>query len=73
MVPVIHLGPASVTATYRAFGEHEARGVSPTYEAWALALGDDPIVADLLATLPPRKRQPNLVFAAARWCGASMP
>ena len=55
---------------YRAFGEREVRGVSATYEAWALGISEDPAVADLLATLPPGKRQPNLVFAAARWHGA---
>ncbi|UZN03689.1 DUF2332 domain-containing protein [Cellulomonas sp. S1-8] len=70
MDPAIHLGAADVATTYRAFGEREARGVSPVYEAWALGVGEDAVVADLLATLPPGKRQPNLVLAAARWHGA---
>ncbi len=70
MDPTIHRGTAGVPEAYRAFGEREAHGVSPTLEAWALGIGDDPVVADLLATLPPGKRQPNLVFAAARWHGA---
>lgn len=33
-------------------------------------MAGDPAVVDRLVTLPPLKRQPNLVFAAARWCGA---
>lgn len=70
MDPIVHLGVAAVPATYRAFGEREARGVSATYEAWALEVSEDAEVADLLATLPAGKRQPNLVFAAARWHGA---
>jgi hypothetical protein len=70
MDPTIHLGAGGVPATYRAFGEREARGVSSTYEGWALEVSEDPEVTDLLATLPPGKRQPNLVFAAARWHGA---
>lgn len=32
-------------------------------------MAGDPAVIDRLATLPQGKRQPNLVFAAARWCG----
>ncbi|MBO1752889.1 DUF2332 domain-containing protein [Actinotalea sp. BY-33] len=71
MDPTIHLGTAAVAATYRAFGEREARGSSPTFERWALALSEDDVVADLIATLPAGKRQPNLVFAAARWHGAA--
>lgn len=70
MDPAISLGTAGIAAAYRAFGEREARGVSPTYEAWAIGLSEDPDVVDLLATLPRGKRQPNLVFAAARWHGA---
>ena len=70
MDPTIHRGGAPVAEAYRAFGEREARGVSPTYESWATGVSDDPDVADLLTSLPRGKRQPNLVFAAARWHGA---
>ena len=63
-------GPARVRQAYRAFAEREAHGVSPVYEDWALGVADDDAVADLLMTLPSGKRQPNLVFAAARWHGA---
>jgi hypothetical protein len=44
--------------------------VSPIYQAWALGVSHDATVAELLATLPRGKRQPNLVFAAARRHGA---
>ncbi|GEA86772.1 DUF2332 domain-containing protein [Cellulomonas cellasea] len=70
MDPSIHLGTAGVTESYRAFGEREARGVSAVYAGWAAGVSEDAAVADLLAGLPPGKRQPNLVFAAARWHGA---
>src|SRR5688572_9036941 len=60
----------SVADVYRRFAEVEARGVSRTYELWASSVADDPDVTSLIATLPPIKRQPNLVFAAARWLGA---
>lgn len=50
-----------------------AAGDSPCFEAWALAVAEDAEVLTWLGTLPPVKRQPNLVFAAARWHGASAP
>ncbi len=57
---------AAITARYRAFAA-EARGRSPRYEELAMAVaGDQPLLA-FLATLPPAKRQPNLLFAAARF------
>ncbi|MBD7919855.1 DUF2332 domain-containing protein [Cellulomonas sp. Sa3CUA2] len=56
---------------YGAFATREARGTSPTYEEWATGVSTDPQVTALLDTLPAGKRQPNLVFAAARWHGAS--
>ncbi len=71
MDPTIHLAAAPVADAYRAFAEREARGASPTFEAWALGVAADPVVAERLAGLPRGKRQPNLVFAAARWHGAS--
>ena len=57
---------------YRDFAAYAA-GDSPCFEAWALGVADDPQVLGWLATLPPLKRQPNLVFAAARWHGAQAP
>lgn len=61
---------SSVAEIYARFGEYEARGVSATYVDWALGVAEDTAVQDLLATLPRVRRQPNLVFAAARLCGA---
>ncbi|GAA3286436.1 DUF2332 domain-containing protein [Arthrobacter citreus] len=60
----------SIANTYRGFAELEARGVSDIYEDWALGVSRDPEVQALLAGLQPAKRQPNLVFAAARAQGA---
>src|SRR5699024_841578 len=70
MDPTIHLGQRPIAEGYRLFAEREARGVSPVYEDWARRLAEDPEVLAQLETLPPHKRQPNLVFAAARWHGA---
>ena len=70
MDPATHRGGTPVAEAYRAFGVREARGVSRTYESWAIGVSEDPVVADLLTPLPRAKRQPNLVFAAARWHGA---
>lgn len=56
-------------ADYRDFGLRQADD-SPCFRAWALAVADDLDVLTLLGGLPAEKRQPNLVFAAARWQGA---
>jgi hypothetical protein len=59
--------PAVSTAEdFRAFAA-EARGRSPQYEELARAAADDPLVLGFLDTLPPAKRQPNLLFAVARY------
>lgn len=57
---------------YRAFAVREVRGLSPTYEAWALAVSADEQLLGLLDGLPQAKRQPNLLFAAARYLGAPL-
>lgn len=54
---------------YREFGERES-GDSPCFQEWSLGVAADPEVLALVETLPPVKRQPTLVFAAARWHGA---
>ncbi len=46
---------------------------SPCLRDWALGVADDPEVLAWVATLPPEKQQPNLVFAAARWHGVPAP
>lgn len=58
-----------VARTYRVFGETQARHSSACFERWTLAIAEDDAVLGLVATLPPAKRQPNLVLAAARWHG----
>lgn len=58
-------------AVYAHFAGSQARnGGSPTYEDWALGVAADDDVRALLDTLPEPKRQPNLLFAAARLAGA---
>lgn len=51
---------------YREFAV-EAHGRSPAYEALSLAVADDAGILSFLDTLPPAKRQPNLLYAAARY------
>jgi len=55
---------------YLAFADFEAKGSSPTYEAIARSVADSPTLLDLLDELPQIKRQPNLLLASARVCGA---
>lgn len=50
-----------------------ARCDSPCFVEWALGVAGDEEVHDWLETLPEGKRQPNLVFAAARWHGVPAP
>ncbi|MGP3933415.1 DUF2332 domain-containing protein [Nonomuraea sp. KM88] len=52
---------------YRRFAAMEARGRSPLYERLADGVAGDRELLDLLAGLPPAKRQPNLLFAATRY------
>ncbi|GAA1951111.1 DUF2332 domain-containing protein [Agromyces allii] len=61
---------ASTAERYRVFAEVEARGMSATYEAWARGVATDAAVQALIDELPSPKRQPNLVFSAARLLGA---
>ncbi|WP_344296884.1 DUF2332 domain-containing protein [Agromyces neolithicus] len=63
---------APTAERYRSFAEVEARGMSATYEAWALGLTADPGTIALVDELPSAKRQPNLVFSAARFQGAQL-
>lgn len=61
---------ADTALRYRVFAEVEARGLSACYEAWAAGVADDPATIGLIDRLPADKRQPNLVFSAARFHGA---
>jgi hypothetical protein len=57
---------AGTAETYRAFAA-ETRGRSPRYEELTLAVAEDRLVLGFLGTLPVAQRQPNLLFAAARY------
>lgn len=61
---------ARTADSYRRFADLEARGVSPIYLDWASGVADDVVVMRLVSSLPRAKRQPALVFAAARFSGA---
>ncbi|TYB69997.1 DUF2332 domain-containing protein [Nonomuraea sp. PA05] len=52
---------------YRRFATLEAPGASPLYERLASGVASDRELLALLGGLPPAKRQPNLLFAAARY------
>jgi hypothetical protein len=55
---------ATTAQNYRAFAV-EAHGRSPQYEELAMAAAGNLEVLEFLNALPPAKRQPNLLFAAA--------
>jgi len=59
------LDPAiSLAENYRVWGQ-EAIGRSPAYVTLSDAVADDLTILEFLETLPPDKRQPNLLFASA--------
>lgn len=62
---------APTAERYRAFADVEARGMSDCYEAWAHGVAADQATLELIDRLPPVKRQPNLIFSAARYLGAA--
>src|SRR5258708_20699795 len=76
-VPVVAVaGGDPVTAvaeTYRAFARREARGPSAAYESLAESVADDAAVVGFIASLPPDKRPPPLVFPAAPYLLAPPP
>ncbi len=57
----------AVAETYRSFARWEARGRSAAYESLAESVADDAAVVAFIGSLPPDKRQPNLLFAVARY------
>ncbi|WP_372734848.1 DUF2332 domain-containing protein [Nocardioides sp.] len=59
-------------AQYAEFARHTA-GQSDCFTDWADAVVADPDVLAWIDSLPGIKRQPNLVFAAARWHGVPAP
>ncbi len=62
----------AVAEEYLVFAE-DAADVSPCFDAWGRGVADDPEVLAWIDALPPLKRQPNIVFAAARWHGVPAP
>jgi hypothetical protein len=64
---------ASISRRYHHFADKEARGRSRLYEHWGRAIAIDPAMLAFLATLPEPKRQPNLLFAAARRLAGTVP
>src|SRR3979490_921332 len=58
---------ARLSAAYRRFAEDEARGKSPLYEELPPGVPRGRESLALLLTLPRLKRQPNLLFSAARF------
>lgn len=68
------LEPQLATAgNYRRFARQEATGRSPEYEALALGVAGDDVLLGYLGSLPAQKRQPNLLFAAARLVLGAVP
>lgn len=57
---------ASTAKRYRGFAR-EAEGRSPQYVELATAVAEDDEILGFLSALPSLKRQPNLLFAAARY------
>ncbi|WP_461168657.1 DUF2332 domain-containing protein [Arthrobacter sp. Z1-15] len=58
--------------SYQRFARLEAQPTSPIYADWAASVAEDHEVLELIASLPRAKRQPNLIFAAARSAGAPL-
>jgi hypothetical protein len=63
---------AGVAEQYVRFAD-EARGESPCFVEWGLGVAGDPEVLAWIDELPGIKKQPNLVFAAARRHGVPAP
>ncbi|WP_372697179.1 DUF2332 domain-containing protein [Arthrobacter sp. JSM 101049] len=64
-----HDATAATATSYRRHAETWFAGHSEVYADWATHVAATPTLAALIATLPPAKRQPNLVFAASRFTG----
>jgi hypothetical protein len=63
------IGDLTPEELYLEFGENQT-AESPCFHEWAMGVASDAEVLALVETLPGVKRQPNLVFTAARWHGA---
>jgi hypothetical protein len=58
---------SEIAARYESFARLEAAERSPLYAHIARAVAADGGVVEFLASLPPAKRQPNLLFGVARY------
>jgi len=63
---------AEVRAQYLEFADH-AEGDSACFVEWSRGVAADPELLAWLDDLPGLKKQPNIVFAAARWHGVPAP
>jgi hypothetical protein len=61
-----------VAAQYVDFADH-CEGESPCFVEWSRGVAADPEVLAWIDKLPGLKKQPNIVFAAARWHGVLAP
>jgi hypothetical protein len=73
MATVRSAGREAIADIYRAFARREAAGRSDAYQALAMAVADDGSLLAFLTGLPVEKRQPNLLFAAARYVMRRVP
>ena len=64
---------AQIAEEYRVFARQEARGRSLAYESLAESVAGDAALVSFVASLPYAKRQPNLLFAAARYLLGAAP
>ena len=63
---------AATADWYRTFGTVDAPGSSQCYADWALGVADDHELISRIDRWPHNKRQPLLLFAAARFLGAGI-
>ncbi|WP_109508600.1 DUF2332 domain-containing protein [Nocardioides speluncae] len=61
-----------IVSQYADFATYSA-GYSDCFAQWCAGVAGDAEVQAWIATLPPLKQQPNIVFAAARWHGVPAP
>jgi hypothetical protein len=62
-----HESDLSISENYRRFAHLEAAGHSRAYQELAEFVAEETTVLEFLGRLAPEKRQPNLLFAAARY------
>ena len=72
MEPVSSFSIDTVAGGFERWAAHEADATSPLYAEWARGIASDEALVALAAELPVGKRQPNLLFAAARVSGVPL-